>query len=91
MAPRKNKGQKKKKDVDESAEESSCLQQSGGTNTPAMPAPIGKQVIEDLIVDFFENNPCFYEKSNEDYKNRDKKNKLLEDFAKDLGEGYTRE
>ena len=39
--------------------------------------------IEDQLVDFFEA------KDDPDYKNRDKKNRLLEDMAKELGSGYT--
>ena len=48
-----------------------------------------KMNVEDQIVEFFEAHPCFYAKDNEDYKNRDRKTRLLEDFAKELGNGYT--
>eukprot|EP00057_Strongylocentrotus_purpuratus_P019253 XP_011673727.1 PREDICTED: uncharacterized protein LOC105442823 [Strongylocentrotus purpuratus] len=48
-----------------------------------------KMTVEDQIVDFFEAHPCFYAKDDGDYKNRDKKNRLLEDFVKELGHGYT--
>ncbi|KAJ8048801.1 hypothetical protein HOLleu_01267 [Holothuria leucospilota] len=48
-----------------------------------------KMNVEDKIVDFFEAHPCFYAKDDADYKNRDKKTRLLDDFARELGNGYT--
>ena len=52
-------------------------------------APQVRMNVEDQMFDFFEAHPCFYAKDSGDYKNRDRKTKLLEDFAKEPGHGYT--
>ena len=41
--------------------------------------------MQDKIVEWYREHPMFYDKTHVDYKNRDKKDKLLKNFAKSLG------
>ncbi|XP_035660669.1 uncharacterized protein LOC118405332 [Branchiostoma floridae] len=43
--------------------------------------------VEDAIADFFEANPLFYDKGHPDFKNKQKKNALMEKFSKTSGLG----
>ena len=46
---------------------------------------------EQAIADFFKDNPCFYDKSHQDFRNKPRKDGLLHTFARQLGGGWTSE
>ena len=41
--------------------------------------------IQDKIVEWYREHPLFYDKTHVDYKNKEKKDRILTDFAKSLG------
>ena len=48
-----------------------------------------KMRVEEQIVEFFMAHPIFYAKEHSDYKNREKKSRLLEQLAMEIGQGMT--